>query len=73
MGQRRASSWEGAQPGQLTQADQRGVPYKMTWCSETRGEEEDKHRNQHYVTITHAEALLSRKQLGICLPQGIKE
>ncbi|XP_064295936.1 dymeclin-like isoform X2 [Phalacrocorax carbo] len=34
-------SWEGTQPGQLTPADQRDIPYHMTSCSVNKAGEEE--------------------------------
>ena len=58
--------WEGTQPGQLTPADQRDIPYHMASCSaykaggkRRRGWHSEWWRLSSQVTITCDEALLS--------------
>jgi len=69
-------SWDGTQPGQLTPADQRDIPYLTMSCSamESEGKEEDAGTfvvmafvfpHNHYI-----KALFSKKWMDVHLPKG---
>ena len=77
---RSTRSWEGAQPGQLTQTGHRAIPYRMVSCSAYKaGEEEGRGGHSEWwhlssqVTVTHDGALLSWRWLNTCLPMRRSE
>jgi len=70
----RTRSWKGTQPGLLTPADQRDIPYHMTSCSaikaggRRRKEGHSELRSlSSQVTVMRDEALLSWKRPGTCV------
>lgn len=67
-------TWEGTQLEQMTQTDQRGIPYSMiAWSAiKTEGKKETP-GVAFQVTAMHDGDLLSWKQLIICLWMGSSE
>lgn len=73
--------WVRTQLRELNSADQRDIPCHTRLCSAIKAQGKEKERNmpfglQHIssqIFVTCTEALLSRRQLNICLPMGSSE